>query len=177
MKITVITGSPHRKGTSALLADEFIRGAKEAGHSVVRFDAAFEDIHPCRACDYCITEAVGCVQKDALTSLISQLVQTEMIVFVTPLYYFGMSAQIKTVIDRFYAVNTKIMGNKKTVLLATAEDDDCRVMKSLEMHYQTIIDYLCWEHAGKVLATGCKKRKDIENTNFPQQAYLLGKSV
>ena len=53
MKITVITGSPHRKGTSALLADEFIRGAKESGHKVFRFDAAFETLHPCLGCGRC----------------------------------------------------------------------------------------------------------------------------
>lgn len=53
MKIVVITGSPHKKGTSALLADEFIRGAKEAGHEVSRFDAAFENVHPCIGCNKC----------------------------------------------------------------------------------------------------------------------------
>ena len=47
MKVTVITGSPHKKGTSALLADEFIRGAQEAGWDTFRFDAAFEKVSPC----------------------------------------------------------------------------------------------------------------------------------
>ena len=48
MKIVVVTGSPHKAGTSALLADKFIEGAKSKGHDVFRFNAAFEDIHPCR---------------------------------------------------------------------------------------------------------------------------------
>ena len=51
MYIVMITGSPHRHGTSALLADEFIRGATESGHTVFRFDAAFECVHPCIGCD------------------------------------------------------------------------------------------------------------------------------
>lgn len=177
MKIIVITGSPHRRGTSALLADEFIRGAKEAGHSVLRFDAAFEDIHPCRACDYCVTETIRCIQKDAIAPLLSQLIQADMIVFVTPVYYFGMSSQIKMVIDRFYAVNAKLMRRQKSVLLATAEDTNLQAISALESHYNAILQYLGWTDAGKVLAIGCKKRKDIEKTDFPQQAYELGKSL
>jgi len=51
MKITVITGSPHKRGTSSLLADEFIRGAEISGHKVFRFDSAFEDVKPCLGCN------------------------------------------------------------------------------------------------------------------------------
>ena len=61
IEILVITGSPHKKGTSALLTDEFIRGAKEAGHEVNRFDAAFEDVHPCIGCGKCIYGKNPCV--------------------------------------------------------------------------------------------------------------------
>ena len=53
MHIVVITGSPHKQGTSFLLAQKFIRGATEAGHTVFRFDAAFEKVHPCIGCDAC----------------------------------------------------------------------------------------------------------------------------
>ena len=102
MKIVVVTGSPHKAGTSALLADKFIEGAQSKGHEVFRFNAAFEDIHPCRGCDACGMNG-PCVQKDAIEEkLIQKLVDCDMIVLVTPLYYFGFSAQLKTVIDRFY---------------------------------------------------------------------------
>lgn len=59
MQITVITGSAHRHGTSALPADGFIKGATEAGHEVFRFDAAFKDVHPCLGCDTCINKGMG----------------------------------------------------------------------------------------------------------------------
>ncbi len=65
MKIVVVTGSPHKAGTSALLADKFIEGAQSKGHEVFRFNAAFEDIHPCRGCDACGMNG-PCVQKDAI---------------------------------------------------------------------------------------------------------------
>ena len=66
MNITVITGSAHRNGTSALLADKFIEGAKEAGHDVFRFDAAFKNIHGCIGCDTCNKKGNGCVYTTLL---------------------------------------------------------------------------------------------------------------
>lgn len=65
MKIVVITGSPHKAGTSALLADKFIEGATNAGHEVFRFNSAFEDIHPCQGCDHCGMNG-PCIQNDAI---------------------------------------------------------------------------------------------------------------
>lgn len=123
MKIVVVTGSPHKAGTSALLADKFIEGAQSKGHDVFRFNAAFEDIHPCRGCDACGMNG-PCVQKDAIEEkLIHKLVECDMIVLVTPLYYFGFSAQLKTVIDRFYS-RTGSIHKKKSALLATAWNND-----------------------------------------------------
>lgn len=177
MKVTVITGSPRKNGTSALLADKFIEGAKEAGHEVFRFDAAFEEVKPCMACDYCASHDGQCVRKDAMSTLNEKLIKTDMIVFVTPLYYFGMSTQIKAVIDRFHANNAKLAGNKKAMLLATSYGADDWTMEALEKNYESILRYLKWEDAGKLFATGCPVREVIEQTNFPNQAYELGKSI
>ena len=87
MKVTVITGSPHKKGTSALLADEFIRGAQEAGWDTFRFDAAFEKVSPCLGCDRCGIGAAPCVQKDAMQRLTPELLASQAVALVTPLYY------------------------------------------------------------------------------------------
>ncbi len=176
MNITVITSSHHKHGTSALLADEFIRGACEAGHSVFRFDAGFEKVSPCLACDHCQRHNGACAQKDAMDKLNPHLLAADMVILVTPLYYFGMSAQLKTVIDRFYANNDRLMGSgKKAMLMATAYDANDWTMKALETHYQTIVKYLQWSDAGVLLATGCGSRGDIERTNFPVLAYQMGK--
>ncbi len=66
MKILVITGSPHKAGTSEVLAEQFIKGAEKAGHEVFRFDAAFKDVHPCIACEKCHTTDTGCAFKDKI---------------------------------------------------------------------------------------------------------------
>lgn len=65
MKIAVMSSSHHKRGTSALLADEFIRGACGARHTVFRFNATFEKVSPCIACDHCQRHSNVCVQKDA----------------------------------------------------------------------------------------------------------------
>lgn len=175
MKVTVITGSPHKNGTSALLADKFIEGVQKAGHEVFRFNAAFEDIHPCLGCDHCGMNG-PCVHQDAIDKkLTPELITADLVVFVTPLYYFGMSAQLKTVIDRFYASNVKLSGSgKKAILMATAYDAKDRTMSSLTHHYQTLLKYLGWEDIGMVLAVGCGSRPLIERSKFPERAYQMG---
>lgn len=177
MKLTVITSSPHRKGTSALLADELIRGAKECGHEVFRFDAAFESLHPCLGCDRCANTG-HCIHQDAMEQLIPHLKEADLVVFVTPLYYFGMSAQLKTVIDRFYAINQELMGSgKKAILLATAYDNKDWTFRALEVHYQTVIHYLQWKNIGVLLAGDCGSRSDNEHSDYPQKAYEMGKNL
>lgn len=177
MKITVLTGSPHKKGTTALLADQLIAGAMEAGHQVTRFDAAFENVKPCLACDYCASHDGECVHRDAMNDLSRQLVETELIVLVTPLYYFTMSAQLKTVVDRFHASNAKLAGNKKAMLLAASYGADDWTMKGLEKTYESMLRFLNWEDAGKLLAIGCPAREVLEQTDFPQQAYKMGQQI
>lgn len=177
MKATIITGSPHKKGTSALLADEFIRGAREAGWAAFRFDAAFEEFGPCLGCDRCGMGSAPCVQKDAMGKLLPELLDSQAVVLVTPLYYFGFSAQLKKAIDRFYSRTYALTGGKKAFLLATAYDRNDWTTKALTAHYETLAKYMEWEDAGRVLAVGCGTRSDIERSQFPRQAYQLGLSL
>lgn len=173
MKIVVITGSPHKAGTSALLADKFIEGATQAGHEIFRFNAAFEDIHPCQGCDYCGMNG-PCIQKDAIEqTLMPKLIGADLIVLITPLYYYGMSAQLKTVIDRFYA-RTGSLHRKKSILMATAYNSADWTMAALVHHYETLVRYMEWQDIGKVLAIGCGSRPLIEKSEFPNQAYQIG---
>lgn len=177
MRIFVITGSPHKHGTSDLLASEFIRGAREAGHEVERIDAAFAHILPCTGCYHCSADGV-CVHKDDMPGVLRTLLDSDMVVLATPLYYFGMSAQMKTLIDRFNAVNSQIQAKRlRAVLLATSWDAKDWTMEALVHHYQTLCRYLNWQDAGMVLGEGCGNLSMAEQTDFPQQAYQLGRSL
>lgn len=112
MKITVLTGSPRRNGNSTYLAEQFIKGAEEQGHEVFRFDCAFRQVEPCRACNRCGMDG-PCISNDDFQELRPHLIGADMVVFATPMYYFGFSAQMKRVIDRFYAINGQIRGVAK----------------------------------------------------------------
>ena len=176
MKILVITGSPRKNGNSNTLTDNFIKGAQEAGHSVVRFDSAFKKVHPCIACNKCGMNG-QCVFKDDFEFIRNNIVDADAVVFVSPMYYFGISAQIKAVIDRFYAINGQIHVSKKAALIMTYADTSTKEAQPIINHYETLLNYLGWSDAGKVIASGVWTAGDINHTQYPKQAYELGKKI
>lgn len=177
MNILVIESSPHKKGSSNLLAEHFIEGAEEAGHQVTVFDAARASLHPCLGCDACGMSGPCCL-KDDMPGLREQILQADMLVFVTPLYYFGMSTQLKTVIDRFYSFNGTLTEKRvKTVLIVAAWDSKEWTMKDIQSHYETLCRYLDFQDQGQILGTGCGTVSMTRATEFPKQAYELGKSL
>ena len=176
MKILVLTGSPRKNGNSATLADHFIKGAKEAGHEVVRFDAAFKKVHPCIACNSCGMNG-PCVFKDDFEFVRKHIVEADCVVFATPMYYFGISAQLKAVIDRFYAINGSIHVPKKAVLLMTYANTAASEAVPIQSHYEVLLKYLGWTDAGQIIAPGVWPAGAIRHTPFPEQAYRLGKSI
>ena len=175
MKILVITGSPRKNGNSNTLADNFIKGAQEAGHNVVRFDSAFKNVHPCIACNKCGMNG-KCVFKDDFEFIRDNIVDADAVIFATPMYYFGISAQIKAVIDRFYAINGQIHTPKKSALIMTYADTSSKEAQPIISHYETLLNYLGWSDSGKVIASGVWTEGDVKNTEYPKQAYELGKS-
>lgn len=177
MKILVIKSSPHKKGSSNLLAEHFIQGAEEAGHQVSIFDAARADLHPCLGCDGCGMSG-PCCQKDDMTQLREEILRSDMVVFATPLYYFSMSAQLKTVIDRFYSFNGKLSAKGlKTVLIVAAWDSNDWTMKDIKSYYETLCSYLNFKNQGMILGTGCGTVSMTKGTKYPKLAYELGKSL
>lgn len=177
MDILVIESSPHKHGSSNLLAEEFIRGAQEAGHRVTVFDAGHANLHPCLGCDACGMSG-PCVQKDDMAALREKLLKADMVVFVTPLYYFGFSTQLKTVIDRFYSFNGQLTARGlKTALIAAAWDSNSWTMTDLKAHYETLCRYLNFENMGEILGTGCGTVSMTKRTKFPREAYELGKRI
>lgn len=174
MKIVVLEGSPNKNGSSNLLADCFKQGAEEAGHTVEIIDAAHADIHPCTGCIHCGYEG-PCVQKDEIDRIRSKILEADMMVFATPLYYYGMSAQLKILIDRFCAFNSSIQRkHMKSALLTVAWNSDDWTFQALESHYKTLVRYLNLTDMGMVLGTGCGTPSMTEHSEFPQQAYNLG---
>lgn len=177
MKIVVLEGSPNKNGSSNILAERFICGAKEAGHGIDVIDAAHANIHPCTGCIHCGYEG-PCSQNDDMNEIRQKILDSDMIVFVTPLYYYGMSAQLKTLIDRFCAFNSSIQRKQmKSALLAAAWNSDNWTFEALEAHYHTLVRYLNLKDQGMVLGNGCGTPSMTKNSVYPDKAYDLGKRI
>lgn len=119
-----------------------------------------------------------CRQADDMAALRDSLLAADLVAFATPLYYFGMSAQLKSAIVRFRSFNGKLAGKRlKAVRLAAAWDDQNWTMRDLATHYATICRYLNFQNVGTVLGFGCGTVPMTRRTSFPQQAYELGRSL
>lgn len=177
MKITIITGSAHKNGTTAYLTEQFIKGAEEAGHKIFRFDTAFKDVHPCIACEKCHGDAKVCVFKDDMTELNPHLLESDAIVLISPIYYYDINAQLKTVIDRFYANDALLHGGKKAVLMLTMADDTIESAEGALASFKGMTNFLEWDVAGTVVGVNCWTLDMLKKTDYPEKAYQLGKSL
>lgn len=178
MKIVIINSSPHsdKDSTSKYLAEKFAKGAKSAGHEIFTFDAAREETNPCQGCDHCGMDG-DCIFRDAISEkLMPKMLEADLLVLVTPLYYFGFSAQMKTVIDRFYSRTGKLHG-KKSILLTTAWNTADWTFTALKTHYETLVRYMEWQDVGQVLATGCGYRSAVESSAFGDAAFKIGANL
>ena len=177
MKILVLEGSPNKKGSTHLLADCFRQGAQEAGHTVQRLDVAHAKIHPCTGCIHCGYQG-PCVQKDDMETIRAAILDADMLVFATPLYYYGMSAQLKTLVDRFCAFNSSLQSKRmKSALLTVAWNSEDWTFDALVSHYKTLVRYLHFQDMGMVLGYGCGTPAMTSHSFFLQEAYQLGKRL
>ena len=177
MKIIVLEGSPNVHGSSNYLADQFIKGAAEAGHSCAVIDAARADIHPCTGCVRCGYNG-PCVQHDGMEEVKREILGADMLTFVTPLYYYGMSAQLKTLIDRFCAFNSSIQGKHfKSALITAAWNAEDWTFEALAAHYHTLVRYLNLRDQGMILGYGCGTRGMTERSRYGKEAFELGRSL
>lgn len=177
MKIVVLTGSPRRNGNTNHLAGQFIKGAEEAGHEIYRFDCAQRKVSPCIACNRCGMNG-SCTFNDDFEELRPYLVEADMVVFATPMYYFGFSSQLKAVIDRFYALNGQIKGNmKQSALLMAYADTAPEEAEPMLSHYHTLLRYLGWKDRGTVVAAGMWPVGAVNATEYSRMAYELGRKL
>lgn len=177
MKILLLKGSPNRNGSSNLLASYFAKGAQEAGHEVSQIDAAHAKIHPCNGCVKCGYEG-PCILKDDMEFIRPQILQSSMLVFVTPLYYYGFSAQLKILIDRFCSSNSSITCRHfKSALICAAWNSANWTFEALTAHYKTLVRYLDFDDQGMILGAGCGTPSMTAASCYPKLAYELGRSL
>ena len=182
MQILILNGSPRAGGNTQRLIQAFSEGAASIWNNVRCFDTAQMEIAPCSACYHCRSaENEGrCRVPDDMTAIHAAMAQADVLVLATPLYYFGFSAQLKKVIDRFFAINGSLKrdensegGLKRMVLLAVCGDKEEQAMNGLLENYRLICAYLGIENAGEILATGVYDIGDIEGHAALKKARRL----
>ena len=178
MKILVLKSSGNKKGSSNMLADEFIRGARENGHEITEYDVFRADIRPCIGCGHCGMNS-PCVQKDDYEkSLKGMIRETDMLVFVMPVYYYNWPSQLKAVVDRFYSYTTELTGmKKKTALISVAWDNTDTVFAVVEAYYRQLCDYMEFQDQGTVLGKGCGTPDMTRRSRYMKDAYELGRNL
>lgn len=179
--VLVITGSPRKNGNSELMADAFIKGALSKGHQVTKFNAAAKTINGCRACDTCWSNGHACSFIDGFTELEPLLGKADTVAFASPLYWFGMSSQIKAAIDRLYAYTAKDckvpLNITESVMLICGAGDDMEIFNGAIETYKGIANYLNWKNAGILAIPKVSAKGDILETDALQRAEQLGRTL
>ncbi len=156
MRILILNGSPRPKGHTKQMIQAFCEGLEEAGHEWDVFDVCKMNIHGCISCEYCHTKGNGaCVQKDDMQSIYSRLMEAEMLVLASPIYYHGMSGQLKCAIDRFYAAAFPNRPPKlKKVAMFLSSGDSDMYDGALFSYQGDFLDYLKLEGMGVFTTKG-----------------------
>src|SRR6185369_14095295 len=126
--VMVLAGSPRKGGNSELLCDQFIRGATESGNQVEKIFVCDMKINYCTACDACQGNGGRCVQKDDMAEILDKMISANVLVMATPVYFYTMNAQMKTLIDRTYARYTEV-SNKEMYFIMTAAVGNKELLK------------------------------------------------
>ncbi len=176
-KIAVLSGSPRIDGNTARLTEALIEGAKTAGKEVTPFRVAGLRIGGCRGCGYCFKSQGVCVQKDDMPPILDALRQADALVLASPVYYFGLTAQLKLVIDRFFALLKVGMPVKRAALLLTCGDASEAAAASSVSMFRQICAYQKWEEARVIIAPGLHAPGDIDGRTELEQARHLGESM
>ena len=177
MKIIILQGSPNINGSTNLLVQSFTKGAEESGHTVERIDVSRLNVKPCVGCLACGYEG-PCAQKDDTDKVKGALLSADMVVFATPVYYFGMTAQLKAVVDRFCAYNSSLHAKGlKSALLTVAWNSDAETFEPLIAHYKAIANYCHFKDQGMVIGRGCGSTVMTSRSGYIEEAYKLGKGL
>lgn len=179
-KIIVLNGSPRKTGNTAALVEEFKSGAESAGNTVTVFHLDSMSIHGCKGCfGGHSSKECPCVQSDDMDKIYPAVKDCDVIVFATPLYYWNMSGQIRTAIDRLFALEegagNLLRGHgRASALLMAAEGNG---FEDVVLYYDHLMEHLQWKNLGHVLAGGNGDVGDIKGKPELQNAYELGKSI
>ncbi len=175
--VLILSGSPRKGGNSDILCDEFMRGALESGNNVTKISVAEKKIALCTGCYYCTEHNGECAFNDDMADILQQIIDCDVMVLASPVYFYSIDAQLKTLIDRTVARWTEVK-DKEFYYIATCADEE---KESIETTLACFRGYAeCVEGAkemGILYGTGVYEKGEVKNKPVMKEAYEMGKSV
>lgn len=179
-QIVILNGSPRRNGNTSALVKAFTEGAQSAGHTVTEFFLGTMDIHGCKGCfGGHSNQECPCVQQDDMNRIYPAVRDCDVVVLASPLYYWNLSGQLRTAMDRLFALEeggeNRLRGNgKASALLMAAEGHG---FEDVVLYYDHLMEHLRWKNLGHVLAGGNMDAGDVAGKQELQEAFALGCSI
>lgn len=175
-KILILSGSPRKGGNSDLLCDEFAKGAAEAGHQVEKLRVAEKSIGFCRGCYGCRDSGV-CVIRDDMSQILEKIIDADVLVLASPVYFYSIDAQLKALIDRTVARWTEVK-DKEFYYIVTAADEETAAAETTIACFRGYAE--CVEGAkemGIIRGLGAYEKGEVIGTKAMTEAYEMGKQA
>lgn len=176
-KVLVLSGSYRKRGNSDRLCDQFILGAREAGHTAEKIHLGDKKINHCIGCRACQANEGKCVHSDDMADVMKKMLDADVIVIATPVYFYAMAGQVKTLIDRVFARGSALK-NKEFYIIVSATDRGQSVAQIVIQEFRGFFHCLPGAiEKGIIYGTGARNVGDIEGMPAMTDAYKMGKSV
>lgn len=175
--VVILSGSPRKGGNSEILCDQFAQGAAEAGHRVEKIRVAEKDIHPCIACYHCRDHGGECVFRDDMAEVLQKMIDADVLVLASPVYFYSIDAQLKALIDRTVARWLEVK-NKEFYYIVTMADQGNESADTTLACFRGYAD--CVEGAvekGVIVGGNAYEKGEIRSHAAMQEAYEMGKRV
>lgn len=175
--IVVLSGSPRKDGNTAMLVQAFAEGAEEK-NTVEVISVAEHKVAPCTGCGGCMhTEGHTCVWQDDMTRIFEKLDKADVLVIASPVYFYGISAQLKAVIDRLHTPRRNALHIKKLALILVGAAELPELFDAVKTQYRLVLNFFDLEDAGMVLVRDAKDKGDVRKGDGLKKAYELGRSI
>ena len=177
-KVLILSGSPRKGGNSDILCDEFLRGAIDAGNQAEKIRVAEKNISACTGCYYCKNNGGRCVFNDDMGEILQKIIDCDVLVLSSPVYFYSICAQLKAVIDRTVARWTEIR-NKDLFYIATAAESDRDTLDTTLACFQGFAKCIDgYEEKGILYGKGVYEKGEVLNRpELTLIAYEMGNSI
>ena len=177
MKILALVGSPRKKGNTDILVDQILQGSETKGHTSEKLYLYQHRLAPCVDCRSCKSGELVCVLKDDMQEIYPKMEAADLVIFATPLYWWGPSGPMKLLMDRMrpFVANGKFKGKKAIVVVASG--DDTEASGPLLDMFRRAFDYLKVDFVGQILAKAYESGEVRQNEEAMKEAYECGVSL